>query len=157
MAAPKAAENGDLPAGFSLLNLPGPFVDINGPLFAKFADEKFHMGLRIEDRHCNAVGICHGGLLAMFADLQVAIGIVIQAGVPAFLPTINLSLDFTSPGRIGDWLEGQTEVVRVTRNIAFGSCILTVGDSPLVRASGVYKVPREEDPRFTFEGLLPDA
>ena len=147
----------DIPAEYSRLHLPGPFVDINGPLFAKYTDDKFRIGLRLEDRHCNAVDICHGGLLAMFADLQISIGIVIQAGVSAFLPTINLSLDYAAPGRVGDWLEGETEVVRVTRNLAFGSCILTARDTPLVRASAVCKVPSQEDPRFTLEGLLPDA
>ena len=147
----------DIPAGFLRLHLPGPFVDINGPLFARYADGKLRIGLRLEDRHCNAVDICHGGMLAMFADLQIAIGIVIQADVKAFLPTINLSLDYVAPGRVGDWLEGETELIRTTRNLAFGSCILSADGAPLVRASAVCKIPSQEDPRFTLKELLPDA
>ena len=147
----------DIPAGFSRLHLPGPFVDINGPLLARYTDGKFRIGVRLEERHCNAVGICHGGMHATFADLQIAIGIVVQADVRAFLPTINLSLDYVTPGRIGDWLEGETEVIRTTRNLAFGSCILSVDGTPLVRASAVCKIPSQQDPRFTLENLLPDA
>ena len=147
----------DIPAGFSRLHLPGPFVDINGPLLARYTDGKFRIGVRLEERHCNAAGICHGGMHATFADLQIAIGIVDQADVRAFLPTINLSLDYVAPGRIGDWLEGETEVIRTTRNLAFGSCILSVDGTPLVRASAVCKIPSQQDPRFTLENLLPDA
>lgn len=147
----------DIPAGFSRLHLPGPFVDINGPLLARYTDGKFRIGVRLEERHCNAAGICHGGMHATFADLQIAIGIVVQADVRAFLPTINLSLDYVAPGRIGDWLEGETEVIRTTRNLAFGSCILSVDGTPLVRASAVCKIPSQQDPRFTLENLLPDA
>jgi len=147
----------DIPTGFSSLHLPGPFIAINGPLLAKYADGKFHIGLRLEERHCNAAGICHGGMHAMFADLQIAIGIVVQANVRAFLPTVNLSLDYVAPGRIGDWLEGKTEVTRTTRNLAFGSCILSANGTAVVSASAVCKIPSQEDPRFTLEELLPDA
>ena len=147
----------DIPAGFSRLHLPGPFVDINGPLLARYTDGKFRIGVRLEERHCNAVGICHGGMHATFADLQIAIGIVVQADVRAFMPTINLSLDYVAPGKIGDWLEGETEVIRTTRNLAFGSCILSTNDTALVRASAVCKIPSQQDPRFTLENLLPDA
>ena len=130
----------DIPAGFSRLHLPGPFVDINGPLLARYTDGKFRIGVRLEERHCNAAGICHGGMHATFADLQIAIGIVVQADVQAFLPTINLSLDYVAPGRIGDWLEGETEVIRTTRNLAFGSCMsawtapLSFGPAPSARS-----------------------
>lgn len=147
----------ELPEGFARLRLPGPFVDVNGPLLAKFDGDRLRLGIRLEERHCNAAGICHGGMLATFADLQIALGIVAQAGIRAFLPTINLSVDFVAPGRAGDWVEGETEVVRVTRNLAFGSCILSAGDAPLARASAVCKIPGREDPRFTLERLLPGA
>jgi uncharacterized protein (TIGR00369 family) len=151
------AVESDAPAGFTPLYLPGPFVDINGPLLARYTDSKFRIGLRLEERHCNAVGICHGGMHATFADLQIAIGIVVQANVRAFMPTINLSLDYVAPGRIGDWLEGETEVIRTTRNLAFGSCILSANGSTVVRASAVCKIPSQEDLRFTLENLLPHA
>ena len=145
------------PEGFTRLRLPGPFVDVNGPFLARFDEGRLRLGLRLEDRHCNAGGICHGGMLATFADLQIAIGIVVQSGLRAFLPTVSLSVDFVAPGRAGDWVEGETEVVRVTRNLAFGSCILSAGDAPLARASAVYKIPSREDSRFTLERLLPGA
>lgn len=158
MAAPADTAEPEVPEGFARLRLAGPFVTINGPLLAKFDGGRFRLGLRLEERHCNAVGTCHGGMLATCADLQIALGIVVQAGIRAFLPTVNLSVDFVAPGRVGDWVEGETEVVRVTRNLAFGSCILSAGDTALARASAVCKVPsREEDPRFTLEGLLPGA
>jgi len=145
------------PEGFTRLRLPGSFVDVNGPFLARFAEGKLRLGIRLEGRHCNAEGICHGGMLATLADLQIAIGIVVQSGLRAFLPTVSLSVDFVAPGRVGDWIEGETEVIRVTRNLAFGSCILSAGGSALARASAVYKIPGPEDPRFTLEQLLPDA
>ena len=157
MAAAADTAEPELPEGFARLRLPGPFVDVNGPLLAKFDGDRFRLGIRLEERHCNVVGICHGGMLATFADLQIALGIVVQAGIRAFMPTINLSVDFAAPGRVGDWVEGETEVVRVTRNLAFGSCILSAGGAPVARASAVCKVPSREDPRFTLERLLSGA
>ncbi len=145
------------PEGFTRLRLPGPFVDVNGPILASFSEDRLRLGLRLEGRHCNAAGICHGGMLATFADVQIAIGIVVQSGLRAFLPTVSLSVDFVAPGRAGDWVQGETEVIRVSRNLAFGSCILSAGGAALARASAVYKVPGREDPRFALHRLLPDA
>ncbi|MCE2494336.1 MAG: PaaI family thioesterase [Alphaproteobacteria bacterium] len=149
--------NSGSPEGFTRLHLPGPFVDINGPLLARFSEDKLRIGIRLEDRHCNAAGICHGGMLATLADLQIAVAMVVQSDIQAFLPTVNLSVDFVAPGRVGDWVEGETEVIRITRNLAFGSCILSTGDTALARASAVCKIPGRVDPRFTLERLLPDA
>ena len=157
MLTPSAPVIAPTPPGFTRLHLPGLFVDINGPLFARYADGKFRVGLRLEDRHCNAAGICHGGLHAMFADIQIAVGIVVQADVKAFMPTINLSLDYVAPGKVGNWLEGETEVIRTTRNLAFGTCILRANNETLVRASAICKIPSQEDPRFTLANLLPHA
>jgi acyl-coenzyme A thioesterase PaaI-like protein len=33
----------------------------------------FKVGLRIQRRHCNTMGHCHGGMLATFADMMMPV------------------------------------------------------------------------------------
>jgi uncharacterized protein (TIGR00369 family) len=157
MSGDSGTAGSDIPAGYTLLHLQGGFVAANGPLYGRFTDGRLHLGLRIGERHSNAFGVCHGGMLSMFADIQIALAIVVQDGVRAFLPTINLVCDFLAPALVGTWLSGETEVLRTTRNLTFGQAVLTADGTPVVRASGVFKRPSREDPRFDLATLLPGA
>jgi uncharacterized protein (TIGR00369 family) len=129
----------DPPEGFHLANIPGPVLDINGPLHVHLEDRNLRLGLRIEERHCNSSGVCHGGILMMFADVQQGVGTMFKAEEFNFMPTMHMSTDFAVPVRVGSWLVGETEVIRMTRNMAFSSCILSVDGVPVVRSSGVNK------------------
>ena len=93
-------------------------------------------------------------MLATFCDLQIALGIVVEAQIHSFLPTINLSIDYAAPGKQGDWLVGETQILRTTHNLAFGSCILTAAEQELCRATAVCKIPSREDSRFSLERLI---
>jgi uncharacterized protein (TIGR00369 family) len=127
------------PEGFRLANVPGPVLDVNGPYHAHLEGNNLRLGLRIEDRHCNTAGWCHGGTLMMFADVQMGIGTMFKTDEFNFMPTMHMSTDFAVPVKAGAWLVGETEVIRMTRNMAFSTCLLSVDGDLVVRSSGVNK------------------
>ena len=131
-----------VPAGFKPLPLgpAGSFMDLTGPLHGKIEDDRLLLGFRVEHRHCNPIGVCHGGMLATFADMMLGVGCSFQADLGRFLPTVNLTADFLGPAPLGAWVEGRVEVLRTTRNLVFGQCLVTADGNPALRASGILKI-----------------
>ncbi len=130
-----------IPEGFRKISFArNPFVEVNGPLYAKVDKGKFIIGIRIEPRHCNPMDRCHGGMLLTICDMVLAIGSNFQAELHQFLPTVNLTCDFLAPAPVGTWLEGRVEVLRTTRNLVFSQAILTADGTPVARANGIFKL-----------------
>jgi len=138
-----------VPPGFMQLPSLGGFPDTNGPIYVRDIDGKLVFGFRVEARHTNARGRCHGGMLMLLADLQLPLAARYQADLDdSFLPTINLTGDFLAPANIGDWVTGETDVIRTTNNLVFAQGILRVGTRAILRANGIFKragVVRGED------------
>jgi acyl-coenzyme A thioesterase PaaI-like protein len=44
-----------------------------------------------------------------------------------FLPTISLQVDYMGAARVGDWVQGEGEVLRSTRNMLFGQAVDPLG------------------------------
>lgn len=146
----------DIPPGFRRLTLPpAGFIDANGPLYGKRDGNRLVMGIRIEPRHCNSVGTCHGGMLAMLADMMLAMGSSVQEDLRGFLMTVSLTCDFIDTAPVGAWVEGRPEVVRVTRTLVFSQGLLTRDGAPVLRANAVLKRPAEPNPALAADRLLP--
>ena len=58
----------------------------------------------------------------------------------AFLPTISLQIDYLAPAAIGVWVQGEAEVLRMTRNMIFMQAIIKGDDTPIARVSGIFKL-----------------
>ena len=138
------------PDGFRPLRLPpSAFLQANGPFYALWDGERFVLGLRVEPRHCNSMGVCHGGMIATVCDVLLTVGSNIQSRLSRFLATVSMTCDFLAPTREGTWIEGRVEVLRATRNLLFASGVLQVpGEGVIARTSGVLKVAEEADQRF---------
>lgn len=142
----------DLPDGFATLALPpSGFIEANGPLYGRRDGDRFVLGIRIEARHCNPAGTCHGGMLMLLADMLLAMGANVQAKLSRFLPTMHLDCDFLAPAPLGAWVEGRLDVLKVTRSTVFAQGLLTVEGAPILRASAVLKLPAEPNPAFAAE------
>jgi uncharacterized protein (TIGR00369 family) len=131
-----------VPAGFRRFRGENGFIGANGPLYFLHEGALFKLGFRVEPRHCNPMGICHGGMLATFADMLMPVGAIMT--VPAvqrhFLPTVSLQIDFIGPARVGDWVEGEMQVLRTTRSLVFAQGLVRSGDAVVLRCSGVFKI-----------------
>ena len=134
----------DIPAGFVALNLArsDSFIGINGPLYLRHEGALVQIGLRVQARHCNPMGNCHGGMLASFCDMLLPLSIHRKSAEIGmrFLPTISLQLDYLAPAPLGCWVQGEAEVLRVTRNMVFAQGLVTADGAPAVRISGIFKI-----------------
>jgi len=108
---------------------------------AKSTPDEFVLGFRVQAHMCNPAGGLHGGMMMTVADLVGTMGGGALAGLRKFLPTVNMTFDFVAPARIGDWVEGRPELVRVTRSLLFTNIYLTVGEEKILRASSIAKIP----------------
>jgi len=124
-------------------------MEANGPFYAKREGDRFILGLSVEDRHCNAIGVCHGGMIATLCDVLLTVGGNIQSRQSRFLPTISMTCDFLAPASVGAWIEGHLDILSTTRNLMFVAGVLEVAScGPFARTSAVLKVGGERDPRF---------
>lgn len=127
------------PEGFVVAEGRGAFSTHNGPYFTRVSDgplvEQAFFSLQ---RHCNGVGIVHGGMLSAFMDGVLA-GAVWK-GARKRAVTIHLSIDFLHMARAGEWIHGEARLTRASRDVAFAEGRAYVGGHDVVRASGVFKL-----------------
>lgn len=146
-----------LPAGFRPVAMGGEYMQVNGPLYRRVVEasagaataespagpaQRVQLGFRVESRHTNPAGICHGGMMASFCDMLLPVCAHHQSPALArrFLPTISLQVDYLAPTPLGAWVQGEAEVLRVTRTLAFLQGLVTADGTPVARASGVFKI-----------------
>ncbi len=128
------------PEGFVRSNDRGPFTTHNGPFYHRIAEIGAEQAFFAEPRHCNSIGLIHGGMLSAFLDGLLAAAVAIEArAVPV---TIHLSVDFLGMGRAGDWVLGEARVTRATKELAFVEGRATAKGRDLARATAVFKLMR---------------
>ena len=133
--------NQNVPEGFRPVSMGGPFMAHNGPLFAKWSGERVLFGFRVMSQHTNPLNICHGGMLASFADMLMAGAAIYQMqGERRFLPTISLNIDYLGASPLGAWVQGQADVLRTTRNMLFAQGLVTADGTTVLRVSGIFKM-----------------
>ena len=146
--APAASPDPALPAGFVPMRMPtNPFIDGVGPLYGRLDEGRFVLGIRIERRHCNPGGTCHGGMIMTLSDMLLLMGSNIEGGVNRYFTTVNVTCDFIAPAHEGVWVEGRMQVLRVARSLVFSQGLFTTGDTVVARCSGILKPVSEPDPR----------
>ncbi len=131
----------DIPGGFKPLPIEAEFVIQNGPLYGRLDEAGAPvMGFRVEQRHTNPAGICHGGMMMTFADMLLAFTVSVAMGSLTFMPTISLNGDYVGPSLLGTWVEGRGRVLRLTRGMAFADGLITADGEPAMRVSGTFKI-----------------
>lgn len=131
-----------VPEGFVPVSMGGEYIAANGPLYLRKLGAIAQLGFRVEPRHTNPAGICHGGMMASFCDMLLPICAHHQSAEVArrFLPTISLQVDYLAPTPLGAWVQGEAQVLRATRSVVFIQGLVTADDTPVARASGVFKI-----------------
>src|SRR5258706_3903255 len=100
-----------IPEGFVRVQRPqpNPFNEVVGPFYVRRDGKQVSLGVRIEERHTNSRGICHGGFLATLADLALGYACAAIGGHSSFV-TVSLSLDYAGSAMPGDWVQSEVEV-----------------------------------------------
>ena len=130
----------NIPEGFAPLFRTSPVLDLIGPLYCRGEGKDLVLGLRAEQKHCNARGTVHGGILSTLADVALGYTMAFASEPPAGLTTASLNLDFAGSAKQGDWLEARVDIQRQGSRLAFANCYIWVGSERIVRASAVFLV-----------------
>jgi len=126
------------PEGFERSTSRGAFTTHNGPFFHRPGAEGAEQAFFVQRRHCNGLGLIHGGMLSAFLDGLLA-GAAARAAEATPI-TVHLSVDFLDMGRAGEWVLGEARVTRLARDIAFAEGRAHMAGRDLARASGVFKL-----------------
>jgi len=147
------SESADVPEGFKAMRRANSrFLSVLGPLYAKGEGSGAVIALRIDERHLNTRGVAHGGMLVTLADSALGIVIAMLRTPPNPMVTVSLTADFADVARAGDWVEARVDVQKMGKRFAFASCHLWVGETRILRASGVFAHVPPAGGEGPFEG-----
>lgn len=117
-----------------------PFLDTIGPLYYRGEAEELSIGMRVAEKHCNARGSVHGGVLATLCDIALGYAMAFSTKPPQSLTTANLNISYAGTARLGDWIESRIDIQRRGSRLSFGNCYLIVSGERIVHASAVFLV-----------------
>ncbi|MBO4123285.1 PaaI family thioesterase [Cupriavidus gilardii] len=130
----------DPPQGYRPLFRTSPFLDATGPYFYKEQAQGFTIGLRVAEKHTNASGTVHGGLIATLADVSLGYVTATSQQPPLRMTTANLSIDYVGAARPGDWIESHVDIVKTGSRLAFAKALISVDGRPVASTSAVFLV-----------------
>ena len=130
----------DVPAGFAPIFRTSPFLETIGPLYSAGSGATLVIGMRVEEKHTNARGTLHGGVLASIADIALGYGMATSTSPPTSMVTANLSVDFAGSAQLGDWIETSLDIQKIGSRMAFANVYFSVAGERIARASGVFLV-----------------
>lgn len=145
------------PPGFHPYYSDDYFYGSAGPLMIRLSGGRLSFGLRVARKHVNAAQICHGGALMFLMDMQLSLAATLDAGIDGFSVTVNMTSDFVSSARIGDWVQAESRLVKKTRSLLFAEgTLFTNGDRDalIMRANMICKIPRGME-AFEMASILP--
>jgi acyl-coenzyme A thioesterase 13 len=137
---PSLDDPGLCPPGFKPLFRTSPFLDASGPFFHKPEESGFIVGLRVLDKHTNASGTAHGGLVATLADVSMGYVTAASKMPPLRMITASLGIDFVGTAQVGDWMESHVDVVKAGSRLAFVNARIAVDGACVASARAVFLV-----------------
>ena len=115
----------------------GGYVASFGPIFRNKAE--WSICFQVHERHSNPTGMCHGGALSTFADMQI-LALPQHTGDPTkHTPTISLAMDYLAPATVGQWVIAKVELLRITRTLIFTQAVLRADGQTVVRSNATYR------------------
>lgn len=117
------------------------FNDALQPLWFRQPGDSMEVGLVVEEHHCNAMGICHGGVLMTLMDIALSGAVCTAFGKMVGIPTVTMGFDFLQAGRLGEWLVSEIAPVHLTRTLGFAHGIVLGPRGPIARANGCFRLP----------------
>jgi len=135
------------PIGFEPIFRTSPYLDLLGPLYSKLVNQGSNsvqqgwvIGFFAEEKHCNARGLVHGGVLSSLADISLGYNAALGGSAPVPMVTASLTIDYAGAAKLGDWVEIITDVQKVGRQMAFANCYFFIKDKRIARANAVFNV-----------------
>ena len=140
------AQTAAIPEGYDQLNWSRGFGRQIGPLYEqRQGPGAAILGFRVEEHHTNGLGNCHGGMLMSFADM--AWGRIISLRKSHSWVTVRLTCDFLSGAQLGDFVEGEGELLVEEEGVFSVRGRIWVGDRTVMTGTGVFKALAPRKPR----------
>ena len=130
----------NIPKDFEPLYRESNYIQLIGPVYQKREPNSLRLGLLAEEKHCNARGNIHGGVLAGLVDMAMGYNIAFSEDPPIASVTVSLNVDYMGRVQRNDWIEVETQLERKGRSMVFARSFCTVNNKPVCRASGVFKL-----------------
>ena len=128
-----------IPPGYDTATVFDPFEIYVGPLFDQRKRGVLKFAFRVDERHVNAAGICHGGMLLTFADS--AFGYTAWGGTEdAPSVTASMQANFLAPARLGSLVEVAPQITRKARDLIFIRGDFMVGGDLVMTAASLWKL-----------------
>lgn len=119
------------------------FHELIGPIqVAELPGGELAYSLLLDDRHTNANGVCHGGVMMSVVDSGLGSCAFAAAGGP--VATIDFECDFLAAAQIGERVHGVAKVARKARNFIFMEGELYSGERRVLRVSGIWAILPEK-------------
>ncbi len=121
----------------------GGFHELAGPMFMARRGDNIVIGLRMDERHGNAIGTLHGGMFMTLVDTALTLAAGRAAPKGQYAVTQGMSADFLASAREGDWVEAEVEVLKAGRSTITLDCRVRKDGAEgklLMRASGTFHV-----------------
>ncbi len=133
-------------AGWRRFDTRETFDSLIGPFyFRRDEDGHFRCAFRAAQKHMNAGGRMHGGVLMTFADISLfALAYEEMEGRRGV--TVQLDSTFLDGAHVGDLLEATGEVTRAGGSLVFVRGQIVSGERLLFTFSGVIKKMRPKSP-----------
>jgi uncharacterized protein (TIGR00369 family) len=125
--------------GFTETKLIDPFEVFIGPVFEKGAPGEKTFALPIDERHVNARGVIHGGMLMTFADAALGQAVWDVTGRAPSV-TLNMQGQFLKPAKVGDVVTVTPELIRRTKSFVFMRGDFRVRGETIFAATSVWKL-----------------
>ena len=130
----------NIPEGFEPIFRSSPYLELLGPIYNRKSESGLVIGLRVEQKHCNARNLVHGGVLSSLADIALGYNAAFRGKEPVPMVTASLNIDYAGSAKLGDWIEIEVDVQKVRRNMAFANSYFFVDSKRIARASAVFNV-----------------
>lgn len=124
--------------GFRQLDLDEPFEVLVGPLLLKEREDGTYKSAFIaEEKHANALGMVHGGMLMSFADYSLFS--IARKEVAGDCVTVGFNSEFVSAAKVGERIESSGEIIRATRSLIFVRGTIYSAERTILSFSGILK------------------
>ena len=137
----------EIPEGYVRMNWYQGFGRQIGPLYERInADKTYTRAFLVSEAHTNGMKNCHGGMLMAFADMVW--GHSIPSRKTHYWVTVRMVTDFISAAKLGDWVEGTSELVGEQDGFYTVKGHIWTGDRTIMSGTGIFKtVAQRPEPR----------
>jgi acyl-coenzyme A thioesterase PaaI-like protein len=127
-----------IPAGFVELPTWPDFAAHFGPVYSNTSSRL--IAFHVAKHHTNPTGMCSGGSMATFADMQLLAVAPRKLTQDDHWPTVSLSMDYVASAPLGAWVEALVTLVKRTRTMLFTQAVISVSGDAVARSNAIYRI-----------------